>query len=125
MFDLLLDRVALRATQTAHTAALGFGAAVCLIVGGLFFAVAIWVFLVQVSSTLIASMVLGALFFGAGLLLLAIMSIRSRLLRRRRYEAALRATAAREAQLATGVGGIAAIIAAFVNGMTAGKKARY
>ncbi|MEH6674177.1 MAG: hypothetical protein V7666_07185 [Sulfitobacter sp.] len=125
MFEYVTDRVALKATRTAQTAAIGFGAMLCLIVGGAFLAVAFWLFLLTFTSALVACLILGSLFFGLGFVLIAALSIRARAIRLQKREAALRAQAMQQAQATGGVGGIAAIIMAFVNGLNAGKQARH
>lgn len=125
MFEYVTDRVALKATRTAQTAAIGFGAMLCLIVGGAFLAVAFWLFLLTFTSALVACLILGSLLFGLGLVLIAALSIRARAIRRQKREAALRAQAMQQSQVTGGVGGIAAIIMAFVNGLNAGKQARH
>jgi len=124
MFEYVTDRVAQKATRTAQTAAIGFGAMLCLIVGGGFLAVAAWLFLLTITTPLVACLIIGSLFFGMGLVLIAALSIRARAIRRQKREAALRAQAMQQAQATGGVGGIAAIITAFVNGLNAGKQAR-
>tara|TARA_R100000935_G_scaffold10653_1_gene21228 strand:- start:13503 stop:13880 length:378 start_codon:yes stop_codon:yes gene_type:complete len=125
MFEYVTDRVALKATRTAQTAAIGFGAMLCLIVGGAFLAVAFWLFLLTFTSALVACLILGSLFFGLGFVLIAALSIRARAIRLQKREAALRAQVMQQAQATGGVGGIAAIIMAFVNGLNAGKQARH
>ncbi|WP_289081376.1 hypothetical protein [Sulfitobacter pontiacus] len=120
----MTDRVAQKATRTAQTAAIGFGAMLCLIVGGAFLAVAAWLFLLTITTPLVACLIMGSLFFGMGLVLIAALSIRARAIRRQKREAALRAQAMQQSQATGGVGGIAAIITAFVNGLNAGKQAR-
>ena len=67
MFEYVTDRVAQKATRTAQTAAIGFGAMLCLIVGGAFLAVAAWLFLLTITTPLVACLIMGSLFFGMGL----------------------------------------------------------
>mgnify|MGYP003669562298 FL=1 len=105
MFEYVTDRVAQKATRTAQTAAIGFGAMLCLIVGGAFLAVAAWLFLLTITTPLVACLIMGSLFFGMGLVLIAALSIRARAIRRQKREAALRAQAMQQAQATGGVGG--------------------
>ncbi|EEB84297.1 hypothetical protein [Roseobacter sp. GAI101] len=124
MFELIADRLAIRAKETAQTVAIGMGAFLCLVVGGLFLTVAAWLFLLTFMTTLQACLIIGSTFFGIGLILIFVMSVRAAARRRIRRQMMLDAAAARNAQLGSGVGGIAAIVIAFINGMNAGKGTR-
>jgi hypothetical protein len=124
MLNVLLDRVALRATETAQTAAIGLGAGICLMVGSVFLAVAAWLFLLTITTALTACLIMGGLFFGVGLVMMAAMNIRSRHLQRKRAAELLRLEAERRAMGPTGIEGIVGIVVALINGFNAGKKTR-
>jgi uncharacterized membrane protein YcjF (UPF0283 family) len=119
MLALLSHHIQATATRTAHTAVLGLGAAISLFVGLGFLTAAAWLLLTTLTTSLIATVILGAAYSGIGFLLLAVMSMRSREKRRARA-AALAATAS-----STTAGNMTAVIAAFMTGLSAGKKARF
>ena len=125
MIDQLTDRVASRAAQSARTAAIGIASFICLAVGGIFLASAAWLFLLTVTTAIVACLIIGGAFFGIGLMMFSLMLLRIRTQKRLRYEAALQARAAQSAQMAGGIGGLLGLITAFINGMNAGKKARF
>lgn len=125
MFDQITDRVAIRAAQSARTAAIGVAAFLCIAVGGIFLASAAWLFLLTVTSAIVACLIIGGMLFGIGLIMLSLMLLRIRTQKRLKYEAALQARAAQSAHLAGGIGGLLGLITAFINGMNAGKKARF
>lgn len=125
MLNDLTDRVADKAAQTAQTAAIGLGASLCLVVGFVFLIGAAWLFLLTVTTALIACLIIGGLFTGTGLIMIAMMSARSKALKRKKQQEALRFQARQKENLSSGLDGMAGIIAAFINGMNAGKKARY
>ncbi|MBA96488.1 MAG: hypothetical protein V7763_01410 [Sulfitobacter sp.] len=125
MIDQLTDRVAIRAAQSARTAAIGIASFICLAVGGIFLASAAWLFLLTVTTAIVACLIIGGAFFGIGLMMFSLMLLRIRTQKRLRYEAALQARAAQSAQMAGGIGGLLGLITAFINGMNAGKKARF
>ncbi|WP_255200198.1 MULTISPECIES: hypothetical protein [unclassified Sulfitobacter] len=124
ILDALTDRVAQRAAETAQTAAIGLGAGLCLVVGSIFLSAAAWIFLLTITSTLIACLVIGGVFFGAGLVMVAATSIRSRNLKHQREAERLRLQAQQRAQALGGVEGIATLVVALINGFNAGKNAR-
>lgn len=124
MFDLIADRLASKVKETAHTAAIGLGAFLCLVIGSLFLTVAAWLFLLTFTTTLVACLIIGSTFFGIGLILVFAMSIRSAARKRLKQRLQMEAAAAQKAQLSGGAGGIAAIIVAFINGMNAGRGTR-
>ena len=124
MLNVLLDRVALRATETAQTAAIGLGAGICLMVGSVFLAVAAWLFLLTITTALTACLIMGGIFFGVGLIMIAAIGIRSRHLKRLREAEMLRLQAQRQAVGATGIEGIVGIVVALINGFNAGKNTR-
>ena len=125
MFDQITDRVAIRAAQSARTAAFGVGAFLCLAVGGIFLASAAWLFLLTVTTAIVACLIIGGAFFGIGLIMFSLMLLRIRTQKRLKYEAALQARAAQSTHMAGGIGGLLGLITAFINGMNAGKKARF
>lgn len=125
MLGLITDRLAEKATYTAQTAAIGLGAFLCLVVGSIFLTIAGWLFLLTLTTPLTASVILGSLFFGIGLLLFVVISIRSSIRKREKHRRMLQAQAAQQAQLSGGLGGLAGVIAAFINGVNEGRRARF
>jgi biotin transporter BioY len=125
MFDQLTDKVADKAAQTAQTAALGLGASLCLVVGCAFLTGALWLYLLTVTTTLVACVIMGAIFTGVGLVMIALMSARSRNRKHQKREEFLRYQAQQKASVSNGLEGVAGVIAAFINGLNAGKKARF
>lgn len=125
MLHELTDKVADKASQTAQTAAIGLGASLCLAVGFAFLTGAFWLFLLTVTTALVACLIIGGLFTGAGFVMIAVMSSRSAALKRRKHKEALRFQAQQTASVSSGMEGIAGIITAFINGINAGKKARF
>ncbi len=125
MFDHFTDAIERKATEAAQTAAFGLGAFLCLVVGGVFLTIAGWLFLLTITTALIASLIIGSTFFGIGLIIFAGLSMRAQARKRQKREAALRAQSEQNSQLSGGLGGIAGVIAAFITGMNAGKKSRF
>jgi len=119
----MLSHLAVRAGETARhtarTALIGAGAAVCLCIGAGFLTAAFWLFLVSVTTALNAALILGGFYSGIGLILIAILSIRSR---ERRIRHAEHLAAAKRP--APGQAEYAGLIAAFMTGLSAGRKAR-
>lgn len=62
------------AARTARKAALGLGGAVCLVVGIGFFTASAWMVLTELTDTLTATMIIGGFYSGAGFILFAIAS---------------------------------------------------
>ena len=87
MIDQLTDRVAIRAAQSARTAAIGIASFICLAVGGIFLASAAWLFLLTVTTAIVACLIIGGAFFGIGLMMFSLMLLRIRTQKRLRYEA--------------------------------------
>ena len=112
----LLASVQASAARTAETAALGLGAGIALLIGLGFWTLAGWLFLISVTTTLNAAVVIASLYTGLGLLIFGILSARAR---KRRNSAALRETAA--AAPAANLGSIAQ---AFMGGYAAGSATR-
>ena len=102
------------AARTAQTAFLGLGASIALAVGAGFLTLAAWLFLVQVSTVLLAAVILGAAYFGIGLILLATISARRRARERQR---------ARE-RAENSSSGIQQLALAFLTGLRAGRSRR-
>ncbi|NNE53480.1 MAG: hypothetical protein HKN30_13895 [Sulfitobacter sp.] len=107
------------ASRTARNAVLGLGAVLCLAVGLGFMTLAAWLFLISVMPPLNAALILGCAYFGISLTILAILSIKKRAYRRARARAALARTNPTSAQSLT------EMIAAFMTGVNAGRKARF
>lgn len=74
----MLAAITLRAKHAARKAALSTGAAICLLIGAAFLTVAGWIALVELTSTLHAALILGALWVGVGFVLLALAQLRPR-----------------------------------------------
>ncbi len=125
MLDQLTDKVANKAAETAQTAALGLGASLCLVIGSAFLTGALWLFLLTVTTALFACLILGGIFAGVGLILVAVISAKSRSRKRKKHEEMLRYQSQQKEKLSNGLDGIPGIIAAFINGLNAGKKARF
>ncbi len=119
MLSMLTHQIQVKASRTAQTAVLGLFASICLIVGLCFFTAAAWLFLLTVTTALMTAIILGSAYFGIGLILLAVMSSRSRA--KRQEQAAAAAYAAKTSAAGTD---FSSIIAAFMTGLSAGKKAR-
>lgn len=124
MLDHFTDKIADKAKHTAQTAALGLGAFLCLAVGGVFLTIAAWLFLLTVTTALIACLIIGSTFFGIGLIMIATISIRSSAQKRRKIRLQQQAHAAQTARLSSGLDGIAGVIAAFINGLNEGRRSR-
>ncbi len=124
MLNALTDKVSQRAAETAQTAAIGLGAGLCLLIGSIFLAAAGWIFLLTITTALLACLIMGGVFFGTGLVMVAVVSIRSRNLKRKREAELLRIQAQQRAHPFGGVEGIAALVIALINGFKAGKKTR-
>ncbi len=119
MLAMLTHQIHEKATRTAQTAVLGLFASICLSVGLMFLTVAAWLLLITVTTALMTAFILGGIYFGIGLVLLAVISMRSR--ERRKERAAAAAYAAKSPDPAAN---FTSLIAAFMTGLSAGKKAR-
>lgn len=124
MLDHFTDKVAYKAKETAQTAAIGLGAFLCLAVGAVFLTGAAWLFLLTITTALVACLIIGFAFFGIGLLLIATISIQSSARRKRKHVMEAQARSAHTAQMTGGLVGIAGIVAAFVNGLNEGRRSR-
>lgn len=118
MLAMLTHQLQLTATRTAQTAVLGLGAGICLFVGMGFLTAAAVIFLASVTTPLITTLILGGLYAGIGFILLTVMSVRSRVRARERAAALAAAPAAAP-------GSLTSVIAAFLSGLSAGKRARF
>lgn len=118
MLALLTHHLQVTATRTAHTAVLGLGAGICLFIGMGFLTAAAWLFLASVTTPIITTLILGGLYAGIGFIILVVMSMRSRARARERAAALAAAPAA-------AAGSLTSVIAAFLSGMSAGKRARF
>lgn len=118
MLALLTRHVQETATRTAQTAVLGLAAGFSLLIGLGFLTIAAWLLLTTLTTPLVTAFILGGLYCGVGFVLLAVMSMRSRA--RRRERAALFAAAAAPAATVD----LTSIIAAFMTGLSAGRKVR-
>lgn len=118
MLAALLAQAQIAANRTAKNAVLGIGAGLCIAVGLAFMTLAAWLMLVTIMPALNAAVILGCAYFGLGLILLAIISVRNRAFRRARARAAV-------AQAQAGPQTLPQMIAAFMTGMQAGRRARF
>ncbi|MFG6517949.1 phage holin family protein [Sulfitobacter sp. 1A13496] len=101
--------------RALRTAMLSAGAALFLLIGLLFLTLAAWLYLITVATPLTAALILGAVYFGIGFLLLAMAGSDS--------EAA--AQKPREEEHASPEhDGLKNLVMAFLAGITAGQKAR-
>ncbi len=121
MLSHIIESFQASAARSARGAALAFGALFAIYVGVAFLTLATWLFLVSVTTPGVASLILGLIFIGAGLILWAVIAKRAR----DRKRAAAIAAAAAAAPIATGASGLTGLVLAFISGMTAGQKARF
>ncbi len=101
--------------RAARTAMLSVGAAIMLFIGLLFLTLAAWLFLVTIASALTAALILGALYFGIGFLMLALASPR---------DGAAPSRPAASSPNPPEHDGAKSLVMAFLAGITAGQKAR-
>ena len=94
---------------------LSAGAVLFLLIGLLFLTLAAWLYLITVTTTLTAALILGAVYFGMGFLLLAIAGSDG--------EAAAQPSR-QEDSAASDHDGLKNLVMAFLAGITAGQKAR-
>ncbi|MCX7566576.1 phage holin family protein [Sulfitobacter sp. F26169L] len=78
MIGNLIANARAQAQHTAGTAAIGLCAGIALCIGLAFWTAACWMFLITVTSILNATIIIAAIYTGAGLIGLAIASMRSR-----------------------------------------------
>lgn len=119
----MLNRLALTARETAartaQTAVLGLGAILMLAIGMIFLTIAAWIGIAAASSTMTAALVIGAGYFGLGLIMLAVLSMRRRAIKRARLAAVAAPPVAPTLPVL-----VSEVILAFVGGMRAGQKSR-
>jgi len=120
MLDHLAQKAQVKATQAAQTAVLGLGASLLLVVGLGFLTAAFWIYLATVSTALTAATVIGGIYFGAGLIMIAMISARNRSARRELERLEL----ARQHKSGDLQGTLYQIILAFMSGIQAGQKGR-
>ncbi|MFG6589914.1 phage holin family protein [Sulfitobacter sp. 1A12157] len=101
--------------RALRTAMLSAGAALFLLIGLLFLTLAAWLYLITVTTALTAALILGAVYFGIGFLLLAMAGA----------DAEGAAPPSRPKDPATSEhDGLKNLVMAFLAGITAGQKAR-
>lgn len=113
----MFDNIKSKAASTARRTAFGLAAGMAMLVGLFFLTLAAWIVLVNVADSLTAAIVLGAVYMGIGLILLAFA-----LTRRNEppvYHEALRSTSQRASDPA-----FKGVAAAFFEGLGAGLTAR-
>lgn len=113
MFDTLISQARNSARRSAKTAAISAGAAVALAVGLAFWTAAGWIFLLTLTTSLNAAIIIGALYTGAGLIGFAIASMRGS-----------KTPPPQPAQPPKGAPTIESFITAFMTGVTAGSRTR-
>ncbi|MFG6578825.1 phage holin family protein [Sulfitobacter sp. 1A13191] len=101
--------------RALRTAMLSAGAVLFLLIGLLFLTLAAWLYLITVTTALTAALILGAVYFGMGFLLLAIAGSAG--------EAAAQPSR-QEDSAASDHDGLKNLVMAFLAGITAGQKAR-
>ena len=100
--------------RAARTAMLSASAALFLFIGLLFLTFAAWLYLLTVTSAMMAALILGAVYLGVGFLLLAIAGSSQQ----------VPPPQAEESQAASEHDGMKNLVLAFLGGITAGQKAR-
>jgi len=101
--------------RVARTAMLSVGAVIMLLIGLMFLTLAAWLYLVTVTSTMTAALILGAGYLGAGFVMLAIAGSNGN------PSASKQKADAPQAQEHDGAKNL---VVAFLAGITAGQKAR-
>lgn len=112
MLEHFASRVRAEAEQTAQTAAIGLFATLAIATGLAFWTLAVWLFLLTVTTAINAAVILGAFYTGAGLVGFAIASVR-----RKKPVSKPQQPQPPEATLES-------LLTAFMSGMNAGAKAR-
>jgi fatty acid desaturase len=115
MFSLISQRIHHAATRTAQTAALGAGAVFLLVIGLGFMTLAAWLFLISVTAPVNAALIMGAVYLGAGCLVLVALSVRNNRQEKQASPPPVSATADTV---------LMQLVTAFITGITAGRKSR-
>ena len=113
----MFDNIRSAAADTARRTAFGLAAGFALLIGLLFLTFAGWIVLVSVADALTAALVLGAVYIGAGLILLALALTRSN-------HQPIRHEALRTAPRPPEANSLKGVAAAFFEGLGAGLTAR-
>lgn len=114
MLSGLMDHLRGRLRRAARAAMLSATAALMLLIGLMFLTLAAWLYLITVTSTLGAALILGAAYLGVGFLLLAIAG----------SGAQAPPAQAEESHTSSEHDGLKNLVLAFLGGITAGQKAR-
>lgn len=101
--------------RAVRTAMLSAGAAIFLLIGLLFLTLAAWLYLITVTTTLTAALILGAAYFGVGFLMLALAGSDG---------STARQAPQQEEPTSAEHDGLKNLVMAFLAGITAGQKAR-
>ncbi|MBD3665115.1 hypothetical protein [Sulfitobacter aestuariivivens] len=117
MIQAFLVRAKVSAAHTAQTAVLGLVGLMALLVGLAFFTLAAWLGLSAVTTPLNAALIIGAVYFGLAFVIFAVIALRART--KRLAHTALQTPHPAAPATAEGMAGI---IAAFLAGLTAGRK---
>ena len=72
MFDRIVHQAQDAAARTARKAVLGLGAVLCLAAGTAFLTAAAWLYLVSITTPLIAAAIIGGAYCGVGFVLLGV-----------------------------------------------------
>tara|TARA_R110002020_G_scaffold13713_1_gene49140 strand:- start:29 stop:403 length:375 start_codon:yes stop_codon:yes gene_type:complete len=110
----------LAVARAARTAVLGIGGIIALGIGMAFFTLAMWIYLNLITSALVASVIMGCLFSGVGLVFFAVLSAQRNARVRARLAARAAPPPAPHPEPLLG-----RIVMAFIAGMTAGRKSRF
>ncbi len=78
MLGQFVSRAEAKASHAARSAAIGLGAGIALCVGLFFWTLAAWLFLLTVTSSMVAALIIGCIYSGGGLIGFAIISSRGR-----------------------------------------------
>ncbi|KIN62938.1 hypothetical protein Z946_1801 [Sulfitobacter noctilucicola] len=115
MLSGLINRAKQSASRTARKTALGGAAGLCLAVGTGFFTAAAWLYLITVTTALNATLILGGAYMGIGFILIACMSMVGDKVPQKSTE--------QDTSLVPDAD-FSKLMAAFMTGLTAGRRSR-
>lgn len=115
MLQGLQNKIHNTVARTARKAALGLGASLCLLAGLGFLTLAAWIYLVSVTTALNAALVLGGIYTGVGLILVVVLSVDDDREPRKKPK---------QQDQSDNHEMLAKMVAAFMTGVTAGRKSR-
>lgn len=114
MFDKVVHNAKQAAARTVRKTVIGLGAGLCLLAGAAFLTLAAWLFLITVTTTLNAALIIGGTYFGLGLILVGVASADSSSDRQE----------SQSAQQDSNDHVVPKLIAAFMTGLQAGRSTR-